>query len=254
MTAIAKRENDGAAVSIPSGERGSITQLLHLAVERGTPVEQLQQLVALHERMEEREARQEFVNAMAAFQFECPSIKRAKTAHITTGKGSNYSYTYSELDYIAKIVNPILAKHGLRYTWDTDVTSDGRMLTCICTVQHVRGHSEASKFTLPIQNASAMSAQQMVGAAMTFAQRRSLSAALGITTTDDDSAEADPTPVSEQQLHTIEDMIEAVEWPEKTVVRFIKYIKFVRLADLPAARYEEALTALRTAKQKRDAQ
>ena len=43
-----------------------------------------------------------------------------------------------------------------------------------------------STITLPTDSASAMSSQQKVGSAYTFARRLSLTAALGLTTTDDD--------------------------------------------------------------------
>ena len=249
-SAVARR-GDTAGVNqltVPAdgGQRGSITQLLHLAIEKGTPVEALEKLVGLHERLADREAAQEFARALAAFQAECPPITHSKKAKIVTSGGGSYSYTYAELDAIARVVNPILAKHGLSYSWNTAVDEKNR-LTCDCIVRHINGHiALPATFSLPIDNKSAMSEQQKVGAAATFAKRQSLIAALGITTSDDDfdgaaAAAVDPTPVNAAQLRTLENLLdEAGADPEK----FLKYLDVEALKDLPAVRFQEAKAAL----------
>ena len=68
---------------------GSITALLQLAVERGTPVAELSKLVDLHERMEARQAAKDFADAMARFQAECPSVKKSSSAKIVTNGGAS---------------------------------------------------------------------------------------------------------------------------------------------------------------------
>jgi hypothetical protein len=235
-TALAKQTQ---AVAIDA--TGSATDLLRIAVERGTPVAELKELVALHDQMQARQARQEYAAAMARFQVECPPIHHERTAEIVTKSGSKYKYSYAELDVIARTVNPILARHGLSYRWDTKLERD--TLTVICTVMHAAGHSETSTFTLPTESASAMSAQQKVGAALTFAQRRSLCSALGLTTTDDDpdTQREDPTPIDDDQVTMIDDLI-AETGTDKA--RFLRYMNCETVGTIPAARYAEAMTAL----------
>jgi hypothetical protein len=230
----------GAAVSVPSA--ASMTQLLMLAVEKGTPVEQLKELVALHEHMEARDAAKEFARALAAFQAECPRIGRNKTADITTKSGSKFDYTYTSLDEVARIVNPILFKHGLSYGWDMEEAAAGK-LTVTCTLLHMNGHSRASRFTLPTESASAMSAQQKYGAALTFGQRRTLEAVLGITTTDStpDEQEADPTPIDDDQLYQLEDLL-SESGADKA--RFLTFMGVERLADIRAIDYARGVSAL----------
>lgn len=243
MTAVAISEKHPAAVAVPA--TSSITQLLQTAVERGTPVEALEKLVALHERIAEREAQMAFSNAMAAFQSECPSIKKSSSADIVTRGGGKYSYTYAELDEIARTINPLLAKHGLSYSWDSKV--DAGMLTCICTIRHIAGHSTTSSLVLPVASQSAMSEQQKYGAALTFAQRRTLSSGLGLTTTDEDydAPAIDRTPITTEQLLQLEDMIEDAEADRK---RFLAFIGVEKLSELPAVHFESAMNALRQKK------
>ena len=100
--ARAKNRN-GTAVALRS-PAGSMADLLYLAVEKGTPVAELRELVALHETMSQRQAQQDFAAAMAQFQAACPSIKKGSTASIVTTTGSKFSYTFAELDeYIREV-------------------------------------------------------------------------------------------------------------------------------------------------------
>ena len=242
MTGIAVREERPAALAtVQDAGNSSIAALLHMAVEKGTPVAELSKLIDLHERLEARQAAKDFADAMAKFQAECPSIKKSSSANITTNGGGQFAYTYAELDEIARTINPILAKHGLSYTWDT--SADDKMLTVICTVRHINGHSISSSFILPVSSKSAMSEQQKYGAAQTFAQRKSLSAALGLTTTDSDidGASEDPATITEDQQTLLSDLLKAAQ---ATPSRFYKYLGVTSLAEIKAVDYEHAKTTL----------
>lgn len=228
----------------PMSETDSVRQLLQMAIEKSMPVESLEKLLAMHERVADRAAGQEFARALAAFQKECPPITHSKKAKIVTSGGGNYSYTYAELDAIARVINPILAQHGLSYSWNTTVDERNR-LTCECIVRHVNGHIAApATFSLPIENKSAMSEQQKVGAAATFAKRQSLIAALGITTSDDDfdgAAQVDPTPVNEDQVIALQDLLTE---SGRTLPKFLAFLGVDSLEKLPRVRFNEAKAAL----------
>lgn len=245
MTALAKSET-GAALAVPTGA-GSVIALLHAAVQQGTPVEQLEKLVDLHERMEAREARRAFFAALAAFQQSAPMVRQTETAKIATRTGSSYSYTFAPLDEIARTIAPHLVAHGLSYRWDTAV--EAKQIKVTCTVSHVDGYSESSSVTLPIDNTSAMSDQQKVGAAMTFGQRRSLTAALGLVTTDSEApASEDTTPVSVEQADQIDDMLDSTGVDR---VKFLKWIGFDRVHLIPAARFDDAMRELKRVGERR---
>jgi ERF superfamily protein len=237
---IVRTEPTGQAVAIPQ-EATSIVQLLHLAVERGTPVAELKELVDLHERMERRQAEKDFAEAMAAFQRECPQIKKSSTASVVTKSGGKYSYTYAELDEIVRTVGPILAQHGLSYTWDTAV--DKSLLTCTCVVRHIGGHHVESRFTLPTDASSpGMNSQQAVGAALTYARRQSLVAAIGLTMTDEDTDGIDPTPITEDQVTMILDLLQETGANHQ---KFLEYINATSVSLIRASDFDRAVRALR---------
>lgn len=244
MTAVATIDTGTTAVAPRVAT--SMTELLALAVQQGTPVAELKELVALHERLSERQAQQDFADAMAVFQRECPPIKRTSTAQFATRGGGNMGYTFAALDEIAATVNPILTRHGLSYTWDSTVT--GGTITCACIVRHRSGHSVRATITLPTESPSAMSSQQKVGSALTFARRLSLTQALGLTTTDDDTDGADAgarvDTITEEQVTTLVALAEEVGVTGARWDRFLAHLSVQAIEALPAARYADAVAAL----------
>lgn len=247
-TAVATRERaptPAPRVEVPAGAgMVSVTQLLQAAVDKGTPVEALEKLVDLHERIAEREARQEFIRALAAFKAECPPIVHSKKVDFTSRTGSKVKYSYTELDELARIIDPVLTKHGFSYGWDERL--DKGFVTTMCTLYHVGGHSRQSSFTLPADNDSAASPQQKIGMADSYAARRSLIAVLGLTTADKDPLvkEIDPTTINEDQLTELADLLKE---SGRTPSKFLAYLGVESLAKLPAVRFAEAKSALEQA-------
>lgn len=243
--------------SPPTAQPRNMTDLLFSAVENKMPVEQLKEVFAMYERASDRVAQQAFAAATAAFQRECPPIKKNSTASIVTKSGSSFKYTFAELDDIARTVNPILARNGLSYTWDATVK--GGDLTCVCTVRHVDGFSQTSSITVPTDTASAMSSQQKVGAALTFARRLSLCSALGLTATDDDidgGDKGDTSTVSDEQIANITKMMENAATANKRelpefIASFLTYMGVADVKQIRAAEYQKAVDALRQKKEKK---
>lgn len=219
----------------------SAIELLHVALEKGTDVNSLDKLLTLHERIADRQAATEFAQAMAAFKAECRPILHNKKADFNAKSGP-VKYTYASLDEIARTIDPILAKYGLSYSWDSKVEQG--MLSCACTVRHVAGHAgPPSTFMLPIENSSVASPQQKVGMALTFAQRRTVTSALGITTADEDSErlEVDPTPINDDQVVHLDDLIRTHEVPR---IRFLKMMEVHDLKEIRAVDYNSAISAI----------
>jgi hypothetical protein len=228
-----------------------IDVLLQMAVDKDLDIAKLKELIALREHVEDRNAAREFFDAMAAFQAECPPAPKNKTAKFATKSGAEMSYKYAELDVVAKHVAPYLHKHGLSYSWDTKI--EGNYLTVICHVRHRSGHTVPSSTVLPVDNPSAMSPAQKVGAAMTFGQRKTLCQSLGITTgePDTDGVAIDHSPrVTQDQADTIAEVMES---NGTNKARFMKWLGVEKLTDLPAARYDGVLAELERVRKAKEA-
>lgn len=248
-TALAKVA-DLAPSSLTAPEQttaDSAVELLRIAVENKTPVEQLKELVALHGQMEQRQARREFFAALRAFQQDCPPIKRNSEAKIATGGGSNYQYTFADFEDITTVVDPILAKHGLSYGFDTTLNKE--QLEVVCLLRHDAGHEQATRFSVPTETKAGMSPQQKVGAALTFAKRYALSAALGLTTTDaeTDPRDLDPRLITDDQATQIEDLLTE---SKANRAKFLEFMGAGSIAEIRAVDYQRAVRSLEQKKAK----
>jgi len=216
--------------------------LLVLALQNKVPVETIERLVALRERADERSAARAYFAALAAFQSECPAIPKSSTAKITTRTGGGYAYKYAELDEIAATIRPYLHAHGLSYTWDSSVSENGSMLTCVCTVRHADGHAVSAQFAVPTATSSAMSEQQRYAAALTFAQRKSLVQALGLVTTESaPDAPADMERISDEAAANLDALLDETK-TDRT--KFLQYAGVGKIEDIPAGRYDELVALL----------
>ena len=165
----------------------SVTSLVQFALEKGTDVEVLERLVALQERVTERNARSEFFGAMTAFHAECPPITKTRenSQFKVSRNGVQKAARYAPLEEITRVAQPVAAKHGLIWKWDTRI--EGELMHVICRVTHVAGHSEETTVSMPFESKAGSSPQQKYGTAQTYGMRYRLIAALGITTADDDT-------------------------------------------------------------------
>jgi len=234
-----------AIPAIAQSEVGATLAVLHKAVESGVDADSLSKILDMQERILDRAAAQEFADALAEFQNDCPLMQRTSTASIATKSGAKYSYKFAALDEIAKTIQPVLHRHGFSYSWDCEV--EGAIMTVTCTLRHRNGHRESAKFVCPTESSSpGMSPQQKNAGALTFAKRQSLTAVLGLTMTDPDTDGAsDPTAkVNADQVVKLEDALEGLEMDR---ARFFKAmgVDSDKLSDIPANVFPSAMSLIR---------
>jgi hypothetical protein len=219
--------------------------LVALAIREKVPVEVLERLVALQERVSERNARAAYFAALSAFQDECPEIHKSKKAKIATASGGSYEYTFAPLEEITRTIRPVLHRHGLAYSWTTEPGQNGA-LNVVCVLRHIDGHSESARFPVPTESPSKMSAAQKNGAALTYGRRQSLIAVLGLTTSDDtDGAPAheedEDVFLTTEQMDTIGARLDEVG---ADFQRFLTFMGVGALKEIKAGDYDKAIRAL----------
>lgn len=154
--------------------------LIAKAIDANVPIESLERLLAMRDRLKAEQAEEAYYRALSQFQAKCPVIPKTKTA----GQG-NFSYKYADLDVMVSITAPLLAECGLSVDFDTR-QADG-WLTNYCTVHHVDGHSKTKEFPVPIDKSARMNDTQKVAAANTYAKRQNYQNSLGIMTGEEDT-------------------------------------------------------------------
>lgn len=220
------------------------SQLIMQGIERGLSAETMRELVALQHQLEDRNAAKEFARALARFKAKCPTIYKDKKITVTRRDGGSYSFMTAPLDRIAEVINGPLEEEGFSYYWDRKM--EGNLMHSICHLVHVDGHERVSTFPIPTASANpGMSDQQKFAGAATFADRKSLAAVIGLVAADegeeDDARQVDPTPVSEDQATYLDDRITETGANRK---KFLAHFEVESVDKLPAARYDEAVTAL----------
>jgi len=228
----------------PDSEPSEITGLIRLAIERDLDVEKLERLVALRERVMDREAAQAFAGALASFQRDCPPVRRNRTGKIVMKSGGSYSYSYADMEQIVRTVSPHAHAHGLSWGFDTEDVADNR-LRGIATLRHVLGHSITASHTVPVENVSGMSPQQKPGAARMYACRVALTNALGLTTTDQDGDGQDPLaaePLDAEQVGWIDELLHDLHGDR---ARFLIALRAGTMGDLTRGQWRQILTMLR---------
>jgi hypothetical protein len=217
-------------------------EMLSRALSSGASPELLEKLLALQERWEKNQARKAFDGALAAAAAELPVIIKNKTVQFDRTK-----YRHEDLGEIVRTVDPILAKYGLSKRWRTNSLPNEISVTCI--VSHRDGHSEENTITAAHDKTGAKNPIQAIGSTITYLQRYTLKAALGLAAAHDDDGRAagDDGTISQDQIEKIQALIVEVG---ADIQKFCKYFKVERIDDLPTKQFENAVAALE-AKQKK---
>ena len=147
--------------------------LIAIAIEKGMSPEQLKALFDMQERHERNAAGSRFGDAMAAFQRDCPTVFKGRA-----GARGNYA-SYEDVMAVAK---PWLSKHGISLSFEVDTSAEGRMSIGI-RIQ-VGAHAEDRTFPFLIPTDLKANDSQRFGAALSYAKRHALCAALNIVVTD----------------------------------------------------------------------
>lgn len=208
--------------------------ILAAAVERGADPDQLEKLLALQERFERNEAAKAFGDSLAAFQAKCPAIHKARSA----GQG-NFAYGYAGYEDVWAVVGPLLADEVISVSYSTEPHERGVM----GTIYLRKGvHVETRTMFVPIPDMRVNDTQKY-GAAVSYVKRYLLGAALNLVFTDEDTDAA-----GLGETITEEQAIKLQEWISEKGVnakRFMEWAGVDRLADMPAAMYQQAIEYLK---------
>lgn len=162
--------------------------LLQLAVQQNLDIDKLEKLMQLQERWTAHEARKGFLAAISRFQLECPALEKTKKVAYNTTK-----YSYAPLGEIAATIKKPMSDNGLSHRWEIDDQTE--KITCTCIISHVNGHSEKTAMSAIKDASGGKNDIQQRGSAITYLQRYTLIAALGISTADEDNDGAKEPPI-----------------------------------------------------------
>ena len=215
-------------------------------------IDKMERLLAMQERIWERQAQQAFTEAKLKMRPELPEISMLG---MITIKEKNAPHNiiqetpFARFEDIHRAVMPILTQHGFDLSFKNGMAPDGKVrITTI--LSHVSGHSEETYFDLPHDSSGSKNAVQAVGSSTSYGKRYGVLNILNIRVCgeDDDGVKGGaPDTITQEQnleLGTLADEVGA------DMPKFLKFLKIEKLSDLPAARFDEAKAALESKRKK----
>jgi len=163
--------------------------MLEKALASGAGIDVLERLMALSERWQVNQAQRAFSEALSAARGTMPFI--TKSNQVSYGQGKT-QYKYEDLAYVIEQVTPSLSQNGLSFRWRTNSDTPG-YVTVTCILSHRDGHSEENSLSGPYDTSGNKNAIQAIGSVVTYLQRYTLKASLGVAAGhDDDGRQGEP--------------------------------------------------------------
>lgn len=249
--AIEKIEAQGPVSSLPvvQSETAAVLSMIErVARDPSVDMDKMMALMKWRKDTIDDQKRAAFDEAMAAAKAEIPVISKNRQVDFTSAKGRTH-YKYEDLAEIARVVSPILAKHGLSYRYR--VTSNvNEPVTVTCIVSHRAGHFEEVTLLGGRDESGNKNSIQAVASTLTYLQRMTLKAALGLAASEDDdgkSAEASDT-ISLEQVEQLVALADDVGADKEAFCRYFRVGGFADITNKDFARAVAALNKKRSAK------
>lgn len=212
--------------------------LLQTALEKGIDPERLGKLMDLAERWEAGQAAQTFADAITRFQRECSPVRKLQTA----GKAGSMQYKFASYDDVMLVCGPVLARCGIAIDFSTGPCERG--LKVICRVR-VGKHFEDKELEVPIPQMTVNDTQKF-GAALSYAKRYVLCAALNIVVTNEDNdAATQYATIDDEQREILSKLIHETR---TDIGKFCAWLGAQEIGDIRCADFPKGLAQLQKRK------
>lgn len=222
--------------------RSILDVIERVAMDPTASIEKMERLLTMHDRIHNQQARMAFDAALAAMQAELPVIEERGAIK---DRGGVVQSRYALWEDIAKAIRPVLQRHGFALTFRVDMGDAKISVTGI--LSHAQGHREETTIALPSDTTGSKNAVQAIGSSVSYGKRYTAGALLNLASGDieaDDDGQAAGVSgvVSIAQFDELRLLIDEANADEKL---FCEHFGVASVADLPAARFEAAVTTLR---------
>lgn len=228
-----------------------VAMIERVAMDPSIPLDRLEQMMAMKERMEdrareddERQAKKDYFAAMSKCQAELPVVAKNKANDHTRS-------TYADLAAIEEQAMPVIHQHGFAVSFQPDGYNEKGELRIRWEISHEAGHSRDGIGEIPVDSAGSQgkvnkTGTQAFGSTATYGRRYLLCMLFNISTGDDrdgNAVEDTIKTISAAQRDEIQALVEKLGWD---VPGFCAWAKINALPDLEARLFAKAKQMLET--------
>ena len=238
-------EKTGNAIALASGILNVIAKA---AADPKTDVDKLERLLAMQERVLQREAEQAFSAAMRSAQDAIQPILKNR-------KNSSTNSNYADLEAVSDAIDPIFRKHGFSSSFGTADCPLESHYRVTCRLSHTAGHhrdyqADVPADTMGMKGTQNKTATHGFGSALSYGRRYLKLLIADVATTDDDGRAAGSGGgcINAEQRAVLNGLADAVESDKIALCRYLTSAfrtQVDSLSDVPFDRYNDAVKAIR---------
>lgn len=178
-------------------------ELIMAAVSGQADLEKVEKLLELQERWEKRQAEKAYNKAISDFKSNPPEIIKETSVDFKSERtGQRTHYKYAALANVIEKVTPELSKHGLAISWRTSMNGK---VSVTCRISHELGHYEETTLSADSDTSGSKNPIQAMGSAITYMQRYTALALLGLACSDaDDDGRGSGAPIETKEVKPAE--------------------------------------------------
>ena len=232
-----------------TGGGGLLAMIERLATNPQLNIEVFDRLLAARRSEEDRAAERAFNSAMSQAKGELqPVLKTRDVDFQSTKPGSaRTKYKYESFADVARAVDPVFSAHGLSYRFS--VEQQGDQVRVICIVSHADGHSERIKLEGKVDPGSTgMSMVQALGSALSYLQRYSLRAAIGLAAGVDDDGRGAGGTSPKIEANQANELRQLIDQTGRSASTLLKLVGVDELEDMNLDQFKRAREVLDLAK------
>lgn len=189
MSDLVVAQQNSQLATVDTGQNTAMAAIMRAAQDPNTDVAKMETLIGLYERMQDRDARQQFDAAMVACQADMPRV--TKDGKVINHKTNQLQSRYATLERIDSVVRPIYEGHGFSVSVSIDSIEGGKYWAK-AIVRHRAGHSETHRMPLALDQSGSKNDTQGMGSTMSYARRYLICSVFNIVTEGQDTDGAPP--------------------------------------------------------------
>lgn len=220
--------NDGAVI---------LSIIDRMASNPDMPVEKIERMLDMHERMQRESSRRAYLQALSALQATLPAAARKGTGH--------NQKKYARFEDVIEALRPSLKEHGFSLTFRTRQTPT--LITVVGVLGHCQGHAEETEFSLPPDSSGNKTPVHAIASAVSYGKRYVSLTLTGIATDDDDDGKGAGTGelITGEQA---EELALLISETKTDIQQFLALGGAESLSDIPASQFAKAKALLLTKK------